>query len=164
MRKPDLEPDVHSTNAMAAIVFAFGQVALFVGLHDLLLSMAIANGQPSNVNAGVGWGVMVQYSVYIFAAICFLTRFVTLSFISLPKFLFPLLGFAFFSVLFVDDLYYLRSFVHPNPAGLSILCAFAALVSPYLVFEFVTKHEEDSIFHARTFFELREQNETAGVK
>jgi len=138
MHKHDLKPDMHSTNAMAALGFAFGQVALFVGLHDLSLSLAAASGEPSHVNGGVGWGIMVEYSIYIFAVICLVSRFLALSFSSW-RVLFPLIGFVLFASLFVDDLFHVRSLTYPKRALLLVSCAFAALVFPYLNFRNKTR-------------------------
>jgi hypothetical protein len=126
-------------NAIFGVVLAFCQTILFVSLHHYLIGLAIAVGQPGYVRGGVGWGILVNFSVYVFAATCLISGFLSASFPSKYRIYFPLIGFAVLSGLFVNDLFHLTSFGYPKRALLLVSCAFVTLVIPYLIFQVVSR-------------------------
>jgi hypothetical protein len=130
---------IHERNAIFAFVLAFCQTILFVALHHYLIAWAIAMGHPDYVRGGFGWGILINFSVYVFAAICWISGFLAATFSRKYRIFFPLIGFVIFSGLFVDHLFHLTSFGYPKRALLLISCAFVTLVIPHLIFQVVTR-------------------------
>lgn len=134
MYKKSLKKSVpHLRTGTIVIGLAFFQTVTFLLLHDLFIDLATAVGASNRVRGGVGWGVTIYWSTFIFAGICLVNGFLSLYRVPRLRLDFALLGFGLFSLLFVQDVFHLTAWVYPKRALVVVASAFVAMTFPHLL-------------------------------